>query len=470
MRAKVRGIYTTALTRLLLENGFQIVQPSQAIKNRFGIPDCNEPPDIKIKDRYDLQGVKAIGTAEAIAKFQSTVHAALEDAVTRKWNISVDGIYKGNIVGENENAVYVQIENGIVGALPKHEAPNRDKDKIIVQIQRKRMGRKTPVLTTQLKIVGNYAILVQKSNVGVSLQIRDIKKRAELYALGKQLSPEDWGIIWREPAAHKSKDVLENEITALVRKVKTLNEKASSASASSLLVEGSYFMDVEFPYASKRKMDMLRASVTPTIDGHHFYKSCGGKVSAALESAEKLLEKGQSLGEVEELFKRQIQLEFPEEGSIVNVEHVKLSGAVFHLGQAVLEAINRGEIRYSRTIKADGFYDGLGVAKEAGDKAASETKPGKWYITTNYYSKDGEWKGTYININTPVEIYPNTIRYIDLEVDVCVRTNSETKILDMEKLEKAMEKGIISRTLFEKIKANAEEIAKSKSYGNLANF
>jgi len=46
LKAKVRGIYTTALTKLLLENGFEIVQPSQAIKSRFGIPDNNEPPDI----------------------------------------------------------------------------------------------------------------------------------------------------------------------------------------------------------------------------------------------------------------------------------------------------------------------------------------------------------------------------------------------------------------------------------------
>lgn len=465
LRAKVRGIYTTALTKLLLENDFQIVQPSQAIKNRFCIPDCNEPPDIKIKDRYDLQGVKAIGAAEAIAKFQSIVHSAFEDAITRKWNISVDGIYKGSIIGENENVVYVQIENDVVGVLPKNEASNRNTNEIIVQIQRKRMGGKTPVLSTQLKIVGNYAILVQKSNVGVSLRIRDIKKRAELYALGKQLAPEGWGIIWREPAAHKPKDVLENEISTLVRKVKTLNEKTSSTNASSLLVEGSYFMDVEFPYASKWKMDVLRASVTPTIHGHHFYKSCGGKVSAALELAEKLLEKGQSLGEVEELFKRQVQPEFPEEGSVVDVEHVKLSGAVFHLGQAILEAVNNREIRYSRTIKANGFYDGLGIAKEAGDKAVSETKPGEWHITTRYYSKDGKWKGTYINLNTPVELYPNAMRYIDLEVDVCICVHGETKILDMEKLEKAMEKGVISGELLEKVKASAEEIAKSISHG-----
>jgi hypothetical protein len=49
LKAKVRGIYTTALTKLLLENNFQIVQPSQAIKARFGIPDNNEPPDIKLR-------------------------------------------------------------------------------------------------------------------------------------------------------------------------------------------------------------------------------------------------------------------------------------------------------------------------------------------------------------------------------------------------------------------------------------
>ena len=50
MKVKVRGIYTTALTKLLLENDFQIVQPSQTIKARFSIPDNNEPPDLKIKD------------------------------------------------------------------------------------------------------------------------------------------------------------------------------------------------------------------------------------------------------------------------------------------------------------------------------------------------------------------------------------------------------------------------------------
>jgi Ribonuclease G/E len=464
LRAKVRGIYTTALTKLLLENGFQMVQPSQTIKARFGIPDNNEPPDIKLKDRHDLQGVVALGTPEAMNAFHKILHSELEDAITRKWNVNVDGIYKGIVIGENENTVQVKIGEDTVGLLPKHEAPSlnpsesRHTSEIVVQVERKRIGRKTPILTTQLKIVGNHAILAQKSNSGVSLKIRDINKRAELYALGKQLAPEGWGIIWREPAAHKPKTVLEDEVAKLCEKVKALNEAVFSADAPALLVEGLHFMDVEFPYNAKRKLNSLRASVSPTIEGHHFYKSCGGNVSAALEMAEKLLEKGQSKGEVEELFKAQIQPHFPEEGSKVDVEHVKLSGTVFYLGQATIEAINSQTISYSRTIKADGFYDGLGVAKEAGDEAISETKLGEWHITTSYFSKDGKWKGSYININTPVEIYPEAIRYIDLEVDICIRPNGETKIVDMEKLEKALEKGYVSKKLFEKVENAVREV------------
>jgi Ribonuclease G/E len=330
----------------------------------------------------------------------------------------------------------------------------------VVQVERKRIGWKHPVLTTKLKVVGNYAILTQNNKIGVSLKIRDFNKRAQLYVLGKELAPDGWGIIWREPSAHQPKEKLENEIAILAEKVKSLNERVSS-DATTLLVEGLYFMDVEFPSASKRKMDELRASATPTLSGHHFYKSCEGKVSVALEMAENLLEKGQNKDEVEELFKQQILYEFPEVGSMVDVEHVKLSGLVLRLGQATIESLDDEQIKYSRTMRCDGFYDGLGIQKEAGDIAMSETKNGKWYIITKYFSKSGELKGTYINLNTPVEVYPKTIRYVDLEVDVCIQPDGNVKVLDMEKLEKALEKGVLSRALFEKVKEKVKEATES---------
>jgi len=461
MKAKVRGIYSTALTKLLLDNGFEAVQPSSAIKKRFELPENSAPPDLKIKDRYDLQGVRVLGISDAVSKFQSVLHSKFEDVLTRKWLVSVDGIYKGNVTESNEYTLYVDIGNGVVGMFQKHEIAEVNEKQIIVQVERKRLGVKQPVLTTKLKIVGSYAILAQGSRAGVSLKIRDLNRREELYALGKVLTVDGWGIIWRESSANQSREILEKEISELVDKVKVLNERAFCAEAPALLIEGSCFMDVEFPWFSKSNLDSLRASAAPTLNRHHFYKSCGGEVSAALEMAEKLLENGQNSNEVAESFKKQILHEFPEEGSMVDVEHVKLSGLVFHLGQATIKGLDDSLMKYSRIMRRDGFYDGLGIKKEAGDKAVSETEKGEWCITTKYFSKNGEFKGTYINLNTPVEVYPRAIRYVDLEVDVCIHPDGTVKVLDMDKLEKALEKGIISKRLFDTIRGKVKEITKN---------
>jgi hypothetical protein len=466
MKAKVRGIYTTALTKLLLDNGFEIIEPSRAIKSRFGLADNFSHADIKVKDRYDMQGVRVLGTSEVVERFRKILHDALPDVLTRRWAVSVDGIYKGKVAEIGEDAIYVDIGNGIMGLLPKSDIKISEDSPIIAQVERKRIGAKQPILTANLKIVGDYAILIQNSRVGVSLKIRDLNRRAELYALGKRLAPEGWGIIWREASVSQTKEALENEIKMLAEKADVLNEKAASTEAPSLLVEGSSFMDVEFPFFSKREMDKLRAYVAPTFDGHHFYKSCGGAVSSALEMAERLLENGQSENAVKESFRNQILYEFPENGSIVDVEHVKLSGAVFHLGQAEIETIGNEELKYSRVMRSNGFYDGLGVKKEAGDKAISETKIGELFVVTSYLSTDGKLKGKYINLNTPVEVYPQTIRYVDLEVDVCILPDGTTKVLDMEKLERALEKGFISRALFQKIIEKVEEIKKGLGGSN----
>ncbi|RLI42827.1 hypothetical protein DRO59_03010 [Candidatus Bathyarchaeota archaeon] len=190
MKAKVRGIYSTALTKLLLENGFEIVQPSLTIKKRFKLDENQEPPDLKIKDRFDLQGIRVLGTPEATSAFQHMLHSSLEDVLTRRWMVSVDGIYRGSIKESDEHFLYVDLGCGVTGRLPKSEVTDGSPRQVIVQVERKRLGVKQPVLTTKLKVFGNYAILAKNSKTGVSLKIYDLEKRAELYALGRALSPE----------------------------------------------------------------------------------------------------------------------------------------------------------------------------------------------------------------------------------------------------------------------------------------
>jgi len=58
--------------------------------------------------------------------------------------------------------------------------------------------------------------------------------------------------------------------------------------------------------------------------------------------------------------------------------------------------------------------------------------------------------GKYWNINSPIEFYPDHIRYLDLHIDVIQRPGACPKIIDQEKLEKALARGFISKELFQK--------------------
>jgi protein associated with RNAse G/E len=171
---------------------------------------------------------------------------------------------------------------------------------------------------------------------------------------------------------------------------------------------------------------------------------------------------------VEKRFKQTIHREYPTEGSAVKIEHVKLDGSVLHLGEAKLLDLNQEKclIKLHRVFMKKGVYDGLETLKEPGDSAITIGKIGEWHLTTQYFSKDGQTKGRYINLNTPIELYPYGIRYVDLELDVCVWPDRSVKLLDEEKLEEAVMKGFITERLSQNIKAKAEAILEETKKGS----
>lgn len=181
--------------------------------------------------------------------------------------------------------------------------------------------------------------------------------------------------------------------------------------------------------------------------------------------AEKLLEEGKSAEEVEDLFQKTILKEYPEVGSIIEIEHVKLDGIVFHLGEALIESFDNANsvIEFSRVFRREGIYDGLKTRKEPGDTAVTEAKMGEWYFKTQYFSKNGNSKGTYVNLNTPIELYPYGIRYVDLEIDVCVWPDGKIEVLDEEKFEDTVREGLVTGKLTEIVREKLQEILKNLS-------
>ena len=117
--------------------------------------------------------------------------------------------------------------------------------------------------------------------------------------------------------------------------------------------------------------------------------------------------------------KEETAREFPDEGSRIGIEHVKLDGRIIHLGEAqIVEMNENGRLKLLRTFTRPGIFDGLGTREEPGDYAVTELKLGDWSLRTRYIPIDSVCKGTYTNLNTPIELYPEKIRYVDLEIDV----------------------------------------------------
>ena len=97
-----------------------------------------------------------------------------------------------------------------------------------------------------------------------------------------------------------------------------------------------------------------------------------------------------------------------------------------------------------------GTYDALGVDQQAGDVAVTKFTEGKWWYPTVYRGADGEKRGTYVNVCTPVEVFPGEIRYVDLHVDVVRTPDGTVRRVDDDELDAAVDAGNVPESLAEK--------------------
>jgi hypothetical protein len=185
----------------------------------------------------------------------------------------------------------------------------------------------------------------------------------------------------------------------------------------------------------------VRRQITSTINNHHLLRIVDPD---AVDMYETLL--GSELGRSEEISdeaKRKLVYDKLTLGRALKIQHVKPEGSVLELTEGRIRRSEDGTLSLHRRILGEGQkYDGLEVPKTKDDYAVTLAVEGSSVIRHSYYSSDGALKGEFCNINTPVEFYPDRIRYVDLEIDVIRRPNEPPEIVDSDKLNEAVDSAL----------------------------
>lgn len=215
---------------------------------------------------------------------------------------------------------------------------------------------------------------------------------------------------------------------------------------------------VEFPGASKSKLDEVRSTICPTLARHHRLRIID---SQGLERFEQTLAGNPDAKERldTEAFKEMILLPLEKSG-LFKLEHIRPCGKPMRPRKGVIWDAHAHRMIFHRSF-TQGRYDGLELPIERGDYGLTEVEEGSWVVKHAYYSVTKQLKGEYYNINTPVEFYPYGARYLDLEIDVIRRPGEKPMLIDEEKLAILAREGRISRELRSRALAVAEELLRS---------
>jgi hypothetical protein len=306
-RVRVRGIYATALTRLLLERGFLVVDASALLRQRLDLPLVQERPDVNLYDRYDRQGVIVEGQAEAAEVVVAALLADLPDPVLHRMD--------------------------------------------------------SPPGQTRLAF--------------------------------------------------------------------------------------------EFPATVKQALDVLREVVVPTLPGHHYLKTIE---SQRVDQAEQTLARDPTrASELARRLREDLVRRCYRRGMSLPIRHVKPDGRAYDL-RGRFGCWRDGLLVLERRFRGGGAYDSLNLPKREGDYGLLEVCEGSWVSRRAYFRGDGTLLGELYNIGTPAELYPDHVRYLDLEVDVLHLPGGPPRVIDQDDLEEQLQAGNISPRLGEHATRLADEV------------
>ncbi|ADJ16090.1 DUF402 domain-containing protein [Halalkalicoccus jeotgali] len=447
MRVAIRGIYTTALTRLFSEAGHEVVQATAPIEERFEREFSDGPADLACETSRDRQGVSLSGVPEAVEEAKRLL-AVGRDAFIWEDPTPLGAVFEGRVEGTRGGGAVVSLPEGR-GYLPFDDAEGYVEagDELRVQVTELAApwDEDDPRLTTTIRArtPGGLAAL-EKGQSGIDAPDAETAGLVDLLSVE---IPEEWGVSLGRRARGASLDDLNEALS----RVTTLAEEYGDGGANPYASAWCWF-----GRESRFSLDGVRREITATMAGHHRIKAGSNRASDAVDFAEALCEPTAFPFDA-------VASQFgPRAGDELAIEHGKPGGRVITLGRGeVIEYDPEGSITLRREMTPGGSYDALGTSRESGDVAITTLKEGRWWYPTVYRDDDGESKGTYVNVCTPVELFPTSARYVDLHVDVIKHPDGRVERVDDDELAEAVGAGLVGEELAEKARGVAAAIERA---------
>jgi len=450
---RVRGIYATAIAKLLLDSGATLVDVSEKLSKRLGIPrNIDEPPHatVKVSERSP-ERIVIVGFRDAVKYAYTLITSRVPDAIGRLFEAGPYSTLKIVVAERRPNGDC--IAESPIGSVQLVDSPCIVGEESYAHVVR------VPQKPGELYVVRRGAAAVEDSvtliddkrgKVEFSEHIKDLRRRAELMALALQYSRRGYSVKWRSYADDAPTDKILADLDNALSKLSNMRSGVAVGESLAFVV---------FTRNSLRYLDSLRRQVIPTTPYHHQMKLCGidERIVDTLDFISNHVELSQLEQALNDYF---LQMLANQKSAII--VHAKPWEEYIEIGPLEILGVTSTQhgvvVVGLREIRTQGVYDGLDVPKEVGDKAYTFVFLEKPYTVHIYTSSDGKLKGVYINVNTPPIVCPDRIQYIDLLVDV-VFHNEQLKVVDLDEFENFLKMGFNASYAEETAKKALNEIS-----------
>jgi len=437
---KVRGIYSSSITRLLTKNKLLIAEPSDNVKASFPKASFAEKYDTTIHDFADKSGIVIKGAqTEKIKK----LFEKYDNAVFQVENSG--DLYLGKIIKLDPDTkdIHVNLNLGKVGILPLKDYWGfvKEGEKILVQLKSEQKDHF--ILSTKIHLFGEDIVLIQKGFTKISSSVNDKETIERLTKIAEENCQEGWGALYKSSACDKKDAELIKQIKELYKDYDKLKAEFEKEKDIKILRKGMMTCYVRFDKTVKQEMDKLRDEVKPTIKNHHSLKT--DIFANIVDFSENLLKEKLNEEKINKAVKEFVMSKSADKEDLYIINEHKVTGITNFSKGKIIDKTKDG-LKIKKFLRNGSIIPGLNMSSDKGDYLISYIKEDECYSKNELYSSSDQKKATYYLVTTPIEIHSRKAEMVCLDLIVSF-VNDKKEIINEEAVQGYANQGLISKKL-----------------------